>query len=199
MGSSSCPKGGTLPTRMSSRQMAGLCTKDTTSRVLDTPEPKLSDQHRVSRHGRLTENGKFAEWADRTQRGDVQPATFRVYEKIQEGIWTFRGRYQLDGYRQEYDGRRNVFRFLLRGVHEPDEQPVSQEMLLREAQSRQIPPAVKQSVYKRDRGQCVMCGSRTQLHYDHDLPFSKGGSSATKENVRLLCARHNLAKSDHIE
>lgn len=36
------------------------------------------------------------------------------------------------------------------------------------------------------------------LHFDHDIPFSKGGSSLTAENVRLLCAKHNLEKSDKI-
>jgi hypothetical protein len=33
---------------------------------------------------------------------------------------------------------------------------------------------------------------------DHDIPFSKGGSSLTAANVRLLCAKHNLEKSDKI-
>ncbi len=36
------------------------------------------------------------------------------------------------------------------------------------------------------------------LHFDHDIPFSKGGSSLTTANVRLLCAKHNLEKSDKI-
>ena len=36
------------------------------------------------------------------------------------------------------------------------------------------------------------------LHFDHDIPFSKGGSSITAANVRLLCAKHNLEKSDKI-
>jgi len=31
-----------------------------------------------------------------------------------------------------------------------------------------------------------------------DVPFSKGGSSLTAANVRLLCAKHNLEKSDKI-
>jgi hypothetical protein len=30
------------------------------------------------------------------------------------------------------------------------------------------------------------------------VPFSKGGSSITEANVKLLCARHNLQKSDRI-
>jgi hypothetical protein len=36
------------------------------------------------------------------------------------------------------------------------------------------------------------------LHFDHDIPFSKGGSSLAAANVRLLCAKHNLEKSDKI-
>jgi hypothetical protein len=35
-------------------------------------------------------------------------------------------------------------------------------------------------------------------HFDHDIPFSKGGSSLTAANVRLLCAKHNLEKSEKI-
>jgi len=57
---------------------------------------------------------------------------------------------------------------------------------------------VKVEVWRRDRGQCVQCGSTRNLHFDHDIPFSKGGSSLTAANVRLLCAKHNLAKSDKI-
>jgi 5-methylcytosine-specific restriction endonuclease McrA len=58
---------------------------------------------------------------------------------------------------------------------------------------------VKQAVYKRDRGRCVLCGASDQLHFDHDYPYSKGGTSATPDNVRILCARHNLEKSAKIE
>ena len=48
------------------------------------------------------------------------------------------------------------------------------------------------------RGECVQCGSTKNLHFDHDIPFSKGGSSLSATNVRLLCAKHNLEKSDKI-
>jgi hypothetical protein len=36
------------------------------------------------------------------------------------------------------------------------------------------------------------------VYFDHDIPFSKGGSSLTSTNVRLLCAKQNLEKSDRI-
>jgi 5-methylcytosine-specific restriction endonuclease McrA len=62
-----------------------------------------------------------------------------------------------------------------------------------------IPSEVKLAVWKRDRGRCVTCGSEDNLHFDHVLAFSRGGSSLLAENVQLLCARHNLSKSDRIE
>ncbi len=64
---------------------------------------------------------------------------------------------------------------------------------------RMIPSRVKQDVWKRDEGRCVLCGEQKNLHFDHEIPFAKGGSSLVAENVRLLCAKHNLAKSDKIE
>ena len=45
----------------------------------------------------------------------------------------------------------------------------------------------------------MICGAKDNLHYDHDFPYAKGGSSITSENIRILCARHNLEKSDRIE
>jgi 5-methylcytosine-specific restriction endonuclease McrA len=43
------------------------------------------------------------------------------------------------------------------------------------------------------------CGLTDNLHFDHIIPFSKGGSSLVVENIQLMCARHNLAKRDKIE
>lgn len=61
-----------------------------------------------------------------------------------------------------------------------------------------IPSTVKIEVWKRDGGKCVQCGAKDELHFDHILPFSKGGTSLTVDNVQLLCARHNLEKRDRI-
>ncbi len=66
------------------------------------------------------------------------------------------------------------------------------------AHNRIIPSAVKQAVWKRDQGKCIECGSKDNLHFDHILPFSKGGSSVLVENIQLFCARHNLQKSDKL-
>ena len=65
--------------------------------------------------------------------------------------------------------------------------------------SRRIPFKIKRIVFDRDEGKCVKCGETKNLHFDHDLPFAKGGTSLTAKNVRLLCMKHNLQKSDKIE
>ena len=64
---------------------------------------------------------------------------------------------------------------------------------------RLIPASVKLEVWKRDKGQCVLCSSVDNLHFDHIISYSKGGSSLVAENIQLLCARHNIAKRDRIE
>jgi 5-methylcytosine-specific restriction endonuclease McrA len=58
---------------------------------------------------------------------------------------------------------------------------------------------VKLAVWKRDQGKCVDCGSTANLHFDHIIAYSRGGSSLVAANVQLLCARHNLAKHDKIQ
>ncbi len=79
-------------------------------------------------------------------------------------------------------------------AEEAQEQP-PEELL----HNRLIPSVVKLEVWTRDRGQCVLCGSKKNLHFDHDLPFSKGGSSLSANNIKLLCAEHNLSKGAKIE
>ena len=64
--------------------------------------------------------------------------------------------------------------------------------------TRIIPSHIIQEVWKRDKGKCVICHKENNLHYDHYLPFSKGGSSITSDNIRILCSRHNLEKSNKI-
>lgn len=60
-----------------------------------------------------------------------------------------------------------------------------------------IPEEVRNEVWRRDQGRCVMCGSRENLEFDHIIPFSKGGSS-TARNIQLLCQNCNRHKSDKI-
>ncbi len=62
----------------------------------------------------------------------------------------------------------------------------------------QIPSKVKIFVWQRDCGQCVDCGSKENLEYDHIIPFAKGGSN-TERNLQLLCGNCNRLKSDKIQ
>jgi 5-methylcytosine-specific restriction endonuclease McrA len=60
-----------------------------------------------------------------------------------------------------------------------------------------IPESIRIHVWQRDGGQCIQCGSREKLEYDHIIPISKGGSS-TARNLQLLCEPCNRSKSDRI-
>lgn len=161
----------------------------------DNINPKLIDQPALTPNGRPTQNALFLRAATEYASGTRGPEIVKVYEKIRDGIWAYNGTFQLVQGFIESDGKRSVFKFRLRLVDES----VAEQALPELPVERGIPSAVKQEVYKRDRGQCVLCGARDNLHFDHDLPFSVGGSSLTAKNVRLLCARHNLQKSNKIQ
>lgn len=64
-------------------------------------------------------------------------------------------------------------------------------------QSRRIASSVRQKVWLRDEGRCAKCESRDRLHFDHIIPFSRGGAN-TEDNLELLCEKCNLSKSDRI-
>ena len=160
-------------------------------------DPKQVDQPWQSPNGRQTENARFAQAADSYRNGRGVPARVRVYEKLRPGIWSDKGLFELIDYKHVPSGPRRVFKFKMRLSAELEETSVRR--VADGPQTRIIPSWVKQAVYKRDKGKCVLCGANDHLHFDHDLPYSRGGASVLVENVRLLCARHNLQKSARIE
>lgn len=63
---------------------------------------------------------------------------------------------------------------------------------------RNIPPKIKEAVFKRDNYTCVKCGYHGDPFYleaDHILPWSKGGHS-TYDNLQTLCGKCNRLKRD---
>jgi hypothetical protein len=156
--------------------------------------PKEVDQPLTTPRGSWTENGKFFRAAMDFKSGlREKPELIKVYEKISRGIWSYKGFFELIDANFVCDGKREVFKFSLKPVEKK-----SFGRVVELPHNRLIPTAVKVEVWRRDRGQRVQCGSTKNLHFDHDIPFSRGGSSVTAANVRLLCAKHNLEKSDKI-
>lgn len=157
-------------------------------------EPKEADQPFTTPKGTLTENGKFFTAAQAYKMRLVKEShKVKVYEKIKDGIWCYKGFFNLIDAQIVFDGVRKVFKYYLKPV-----EFVSKHKEIELPHSRLIPTSVKLEVWARDKGQCVLCGSKENLHFDHDLPYSKGGTSLTAENVRILCMKHNLKKSDKI-
>lgn len=129
-------------------------------------------------------------------RGEAPPELVKVYEKIRNGVWAFDGVFELRGAWQETGAKRSVFKFKLALLEEAPPIQATPEPDL--PHNRLIPTAVKLEVWKRDKGKCVLCGNRDNLHFDHIIPFSQGGSSLLAKNIQLLCAKHNLQKHDKI-
>lgn len=166
------------------------------NRTVTCKYPELIDQPEFTKTGRPTENGKFKKAALAFKAGSQSPERVRVYEKIKDGIWSYNGVFHLEDAWPEPAGKRQVFKFKLTAVlgEEDDSQPTP----FHPNPGRMIPTAIKREVWKRDGGKCAQCGSDVNLHFDHIIPWSRGGSSTDVQNIQLLCAAHNLSKSDEI-
>jgi hypothetical protein len=156
------------------------------------PRPKAVDQPERTPYSTLTQNGRFYQAAQDYKDGRRPPERVRVYEKLRQGIWSYNGLFHLVDSWQEDDGERKVFKFKLVAVE--GEEDFGRPLTSHPTRRKVIPTSVKLAVWRRDGGRCIACGSADELHFDHDLPYSKGGTSITEENVQLMCARHNLEK-----
>ncbi len=165
----------------------------------ENPLPKITDQQMKNPGGTLTQNGLFFKAAKSHKKNQTSPELVKVYEKLHTGIWVYNGLFKLLDSWNEDSNNRQVFKFELElteyGQFSNKTLPESTVL----EHNRLVPPQVKLEVWKRDKSQCVICGSSDNLHFDHIIPFSKGGSSLVSQNIQLLCARHNIAKRDRIE
>ena len=72
-------------------------------------------------------------------------------------------------------------------------------------QSKYIPQRVKDKVWKKDGGRCGFvgtngkrCNSTYNLQFDHHpIPFARGGLNNVN-NLRLLCAKHNIYAAEQV-
>lgn len=166
-------------------------------RTSAVPDPKRMDQEAFLPTGKPTQNGLFMQAVENYKKGIASPELVEVFEKIRPGIWVYNGLFQLvDGW-QEKANKRSVFKFKLQII----DQPVQEHHAEASSQDhdRIIPSSVKIEVWKRDGGKCVQCGSKENLHFDHVIPYSEGGSSKDPRNIQILCGRHNIQKSDRIQ
>jgi len=138
----------------------------------------------IRKTGSLTQNGLFWDAVINSKEGRGLPARVRVYEKIEAGIWTSAGVFALVDAWIEDNGHK-TFKFKLHIIEENADEPPREPRGLHH--NRLIPSAIKIQVWRRDKGKCVLCGSQKNLHLDHALPFSDGGTSFLAESIRLLC------------
>jgi hypothetical protein len=167
-------------------------------KMANAHDPKKIDQPKYNPGGSLTQNGLFAECAQRYKKTNAPPEKVRVYEKIRSGIWVYNGVFELIDCWTENSGGRRVFKFKLR-ISASDSQPRAAAAPSIVEDDRLIPSWAKLEVWKRDQGKCCKCGAKIGLHFDHIIPYSKGGSSKDPANIQILCGRHNLEKRDNIE
>lgn len=204
-------KGGTTIILMSTRKGAPYADRvEEAGKILiyeghDVPrnlarDTKSVDQPYYTPKGSLTENGKFHTAAQKYKDKEQSAELVKVYEKIKDGIWVYNGIFELVDAWIEKSENRNVFKFKLLITDKAVDQKLKRALELKDIDhNRMIPTSVKLEVWKRDKGQCIQCESKNNLHFDHILPYSKGGTSLKAENIQLLCARHNLEKRDKIQ
>lgn len=166
-------------------------------RTKEGPNPKDVDQPLSSPTGKPAQNGLFWNAAISHKNKGGHAERVRVYEKIKSGIWAYAGIFELIDAWKHREAKRSVFKFKLQlsslqtSAHSAGTDEIEHDRL--------IPTKVKMEVWKRDKGKCVLCGNKENLHFDHILPFSKGGTSLLANNIQILCAKHNLMKRDKIE
>lgn len=162
----------------------------------DIKNPKELNQPQYTKNWNFTQNWKFVESINNYKKWLIGPEIVKVYEKILSWVWSLKWFFDLVDYNLEFDWIRNVFVFILKLS---EHQNLNSSNIIDLKHTRLIPSEVKKEVWKRDLWKCVLCWSTKNLHFDHDLPFSRWWTSLTANNIKLLCMKCNLKKSNKIE
>jgi len=101
----------------------------------------------------------------------------------------------------------DIFKFAMSYVKEREDRSIQKKARNASAKTdtRYIPKATKQKVWKRDKGRCSFVGSNGKqrdsdynLQFDHyPIPYARGGPSSVN-NLRLLCAKHNRFTAEKV-
>ena len=157
--------------------------------------PDKVDQPRKNKSGALTPNGITEMKALEFKNKKHGPLKIFVFSKIKKGLWNYCGVFNLVDVAYVKVGPRKVFRFTLKLVKFNSKSRTAADL----KHDRVIPSDIQAFVYNRDKGKCVECGATKNLHFDHILHYSKGGTSKNAENIRILCARHNLTRGNRFK
>ena len=84
-----------------------------------------------------------------------EPHKVKVYEKIKDGIWCYKGFFNLVNAALVTSENRKVFKFYLKPV-----EFITKKKQIALPHSQSIPTTVKLEVWARDKGQCVLWGKR---------------------------------------
>nr|WP_244626283.1 HNH endonuclease [Candidatus Prometheoarchaeum syntrophicum] len=122
----------------------------------------------------------------------LAPIGFIIEFRYREGAYTPKKYYQV---------RKSERHYHLKAISQERayilSKKISRKLSKENRQFRPIPADVRLKVWHRDQGQCVNCGDKKELQFDHIIPFSWGGSN-TAENLQILCKKCNLKKSSHL-
>ena len=155
------------------------------------------DQKEFTKNWTLTENWKFISAIKKYKDWLSSFEKVKVYEKIHSWVWSFKWFFDLINYKVESDWNRFIYLYELKLSKFQDLNIQNREIDL--SHNRLISSQIKKDVWKRDKGECVICWVKKNLHFDHDLPFSKWWTSLSSKNIKLLCMKCNLKKSNKIE
>lgn len=139
---------------------------------------------------------KYEEYLYKKLKLKKPPIDFKVNYKI--SYTSPKGR---NSYSKENTYNKKVIAEEISKVRKDIKNKKSRQYVIKKERSK-MTNAFRYKILKRDSFRCQICGSTAKdgvkLHVDHIIPVSKGGKTI-KNNLRTLCDRCNLGKSDRIE